>query len=201
MGRAGLSEALQVLMEHDLAARNGTCWLVEDPVFRCWLSTILLAQQMETHRDEESIRRRLDGYLDFIWRQHLTRAQLSFAEQITELFSHFCDDTVSLDSKTGRLPHFEQIQALPQPSNTGTYLLADGEGKRWCVAIKEGCLDEQAVSQFDAFCKTQQPKPSRKLVVTDSTVSDAAKVAAKTANMWVWETHELKLLDVLYRSS
>lgn len=200
MGRAGLSEALQVLIEHDLAQRNGTCWLVEDPVFRCWLSTILSAQRLDTQMDEASIRQKLEAYLELLWRRYLARNRSTFTEHITDLFSRFCDDTVSLDSKTGRLPRFEQIKALPQPANADTYLVAEGEGKRWCVAIKEGPMDEQAVAQFDVFCKTQQPKPSRKLVVTSAAMADNVKVAAKTANMWVWEAGELKLLEALYHS-
>lgn len=200
MGRTGLSEALQVLIEYNLAQRNGTCWLVDDPVFRCWLSTVVLTQRLDARRDAFAVRQKLEAYLDLLWKQWLHRNQSTFTEHIADLFSRFCDDTVSLDSKTGRLPSFRQIEPVsPQPAAADTYLVAQAKGKRWCVAIKEGPIDEQAVAQFEGFCKTQQPKPSRKLVITRSAMEHSARVAAKTANMWVWEANELKLLEALYR--
>ena len=125
---------------------------------------------------------------------------MSFSEQVLELFSKFNDHTILLDSKTGRLPKFRDVKRQPSDNLASTvdYLVADGEGKRWCAAVQEGSVDECAISSFDAFCRVQQPRPSRKIVITKTGIDQNAKLLAKTANMWVWEAEELNMLRDLY---
>src|SRR6185295_20018281 len=100
IGRAGLSEALQMAAERDLIERNGTCWLVADPALRCWLSTVALAQREAASFDQRELRRRFDQHLQQLWDQWIQANQLTFPERVVELFGRFRDDTVSLDSRT-----------------------------------------------------------------------------------------------------
>ncbi len=221
IGRGGLPAALQLLVEHDLAQRNGTCWVVPDPLLRCWLSTILSAQRTDIQLSRSDIRHRFETYLRQLWTRWAHSHQLSFSEQVIALFGQFGDETVSLDSKTGRLPRFHHVEIAhplvdPTPDfsllldtapSSGTdagpatpqvYLIADGQGKRWCVAVQEGPVDENGITRFDAFCRNQSPKPSRKVVVARSGLDQNARVLAKTVNMWVWESEDLDVLMGLY---
>ena len=199
MSRAGLPAALQLLVEHDLAQRNGTCWTVTDPALRCWLSTVLFAQRSEGRLDHLEVRDRFERSLRSLWAGWIQADQLSFVDQVAGLFTKFADETVSLDSKTGRLPKFETLreQPLAAPS-AGAYLVADAQGKRWCASVQEQLVDEGAIAQFDAFCRRQTPKPSRKVVVTKTQLDQNARLLAKTANMWVWESDDLSALMGLY---
>ena len=199
VGRTGLSDALQRLVEHDLAARNGMCWMVADPVLRCWLSTILLSQRASAHVGGADARARCEQYLRTLWTQWLQAGQLSFPEQVIELFSRFSDDTVLLDAKTGRLPKFHAVTThRPGERPAQTYVIAEGDGKRWCATIHEGPVDENAVAAFEAFCRSQLPKPARKVVITKSRMDENARLIAKAANMWVWGTQDLEVLRGLY---
>ncbi len=199
IGRADLSSALQLLVEHDLVQRKGTCWLIPDPVLRCWLTAILPAQRTSGVADTAAQRARFEQYLSGTWLQWLHVSQLSFPEQVTRLFTNFRDDTVSIDSKTGRLPRFQTITTQRPPTQgPEVYLVADGEGKRWCCTVKEGLVDESAIANFDAFCRTQNPKPSRKVVITRSRIDDNARLLAKAHNMWVWASEDLNVLLELY---
>ncbi len=200
IGRGGLTAALQLLVEHDLAQRNGMCWIVADPILRCWLSTVVHAQRADARLDGAERRDRFDRYIRSVWTQWLQAHELSFSDQIAELFSKFRDDTVSLDSKTGRLPHFHTIQPhRPQmPSSGGVYLVADGEGKRWCASVQEERIDENAIALFDAFCRGQSPRPGRKVVIAKAGMDDNARLFAKTVNMWVWEPDAVNVLMELY---
>jgi hypothetical protein len=200
VGRGGLSEALQLLLEQDTAQRNGTCWIVPDPILRCWLSTILSPQRADARPDEADARQRFERHLRALWTHWMQTHQLSFPEQVVELFGRFCDDTVSLDSKTGRLPKFDTIQTVrPDALGSDVYLVADGQGKRWCAAVRSAPPDERAIASFDAFCRAQTPKPSRKVVVMQAGMHQHIRLLAKAANMWVWEPAELHLLMDLYR--
>src|SRR3989338_6170643 len=98
--------ALQSLLEQDTAQRNGTCWLVPDPILRCWLSTVLSPQRADARPAGSENRQRFEKHLRALWTHWMQTHQLSFPEQVVELFGRFADDTVSLDSKTGRLPKF-----------------------------------------------------------------------------------------------
>ena len=199
IGRAGLSTALQLLVEHDLAQRNGMCWMVTDPILRCWLSTVLVMQRADAHVDSDHVRQRFEAYFRSLWTSWVQAHQLSLTEQVAGLFERFRDETVSLDSKTGRLPRFQTITTHhPDISGLGTCLIAEGEGRRWCAMAQEGAVDEGVISGFEAFCRTQTPKPSRKVVVTKAHLDQNAKLLAKTSNMWVWGSEDLSLLMGLY---
>lgn len=195
-GRAGLTNALQLLVEHDLAQRNGTCWMIPDPVLRCWLAAIAASERSGARGAAEAARERCQAYLRGLWLRWLQAQELSFTEQVAGLFAKFSDDTVSLDSKTGRLPKFDHI-ATQAPATAGpdAYLVADGPGRRWCAAVQQGLVDENAVAGFDAFCRSQTPKPSRKVLVAKSGMDENARVVAKTANMWVWDADDLAMLS------
>ncbi len=199
VGRGGLSEALELLLEQDAAQRNGTCWMVPDPILRCWLSTILSLQRADARPDGADTRQRFEHHLRALWTHWMQTYQLPFPEQVVELFGRFCDDTVSLDSKTGRLPKFDAIQTVrPDALGSEVYLIADGQGKRWCAAVRSAAADEHAIASFDAFCRAQTPKPSRKVLVMKAGMDQHIRLLAKAANMWVWEPAELHLLMELY---
>lgn len=199
IGRGGVSEALQLLVEQDLAERNGTCWMVPDPILRCWLSTVLLAQRLDARAEGADVRQRIETNLRTRWLDWMQTTQLSFPEQVKTLFAKFNDDTVSLDAKTGRLPKFETITAhSPEPGSDTVYLVADGAGRRWCAAVHPGAAGENSVAAFEAFCRTQAPKPSRKVVIVKSGLDENARLVAKAANMWVWEGEDLGVLLGLY---
>ncbi len=199
IGRMGLSEALQLLVEQDLAQRNGMCWVIGDPIVRCWLSTVLIEQRSGAGLDSGAVRERVDTYLRSLWSSWVAAQHLSFADQVVGLLSRFADDTVSLDFKTGRLPRFDAITAHQQDlSGTPAYIVADSQGRRWCVTAQESALDENAVAQFEAFCRTQAPKPARKVVITKGGLEQNARLLAKATNMWVWEAEDLNVLLGLY---
>ena len=197
IGRAGLSTALQALVEHDLVQRNGSCWLVTDPVVRCWLSSVLLARRTNAQSDETLVRHRFEQYLRSLWVHWEQLHQLSFSEQVVHLFERFDDETVWLDSKTGRLPKFDSIRT-EWTANSAAYIIADGGGRRWCATVQERAVAESDISSFERFCRSQQPKPSRKVVITRTGLDQNARLLAKTSNMWVWQPSDLSLLAGLY---
>jgi hypothetical protein len=199
-GKASVSEALQCLVEHDLVQRNGMCWMVADPILRCWVASILAAQRANAVSSPLQLRDRLSQTLRGLWGQWTQTHQLSLASRVAQLLTQFDDDTVSLDAKTGRLPRFAQIQPMPPvpAPGQGAYLVAEGEGKRWCLTVHERSVDEQAITQFDAFCRQQQPRPSRKVLVARIPLDEHMRMLAKAANMWVWEPQDLRFLTELY---
>ena len=199
IGRGGLSGALQLLVTHDLAERNGMCWIVSDPILRCWLCTVVCEQRADAPLSGADLSRRFERYLRALWTQWVEEHDLSFSEQVAGLFAKFREETVSLDSKTGRLPTFQSIRT--QEADTpggGIYLVADGEGRRWCASVQEGAMDEHGLAHFDAFCRTQTPKPARKVVIARAGMGENARLLAKNANMLVWEPTDLHLLTELY---
>lgn len=200
IGRAALPTALQLLVDEDLAQRNGMCWVVPDPILRCWLSAVLMEQWAGSRPDSVQVRERFETYLRALWTRWMQARQRSFPEQVVELFGKFEDDTVSLDAKTGRLPKFDTIATRRvEDSRADAYLIAEGgEGRRWCATVQEQAVTEQDITRFDAFCRTQTPKPSRKVVITKTTVDPNVKLLAKAVNMWVWETDALNALTHLY---
>ena len=191
----------EVELEQDLVQRKGMCWGIPDSVLRCWLAAVLPAQRSGSFAGEGASRARFEEYLSGAWSQWIQTTQLSFPEQVTRLLTSFRDDTVSLDSKTGRLQRFSTV-AVKRPAEakgSAVYLIAEGEGRRWCCTVQEGLVDEPMIARFEAFCRTQTPRPSRKIVISRRGVDDNARLLAKAKNMWVWAADDLDVLLDLYR--
>ncbi len=62
-------------------------------------------------------------------------------------------------------------------------------------------MDENDIAKFETFCRSQTPKPSRKVIITRSALDPNARLLAKTANMWVWASEDLNVLMGLYAHS
>jgi len=200
VGRAGLPGTLQLLMEQDVVQRRGMCWFIPDPVLRCWLAAVLPARRSGSGLGEGAMREPFEQYLSDAWNQWIQSTQLSFPEQVTRLLTSFRDDTVSLDSKTGRLQQFSTValQHPPEAQGSTVYLIAEGQGSRWCCTVQEGLVDEPMIARFEAFCRTQTPRPSRKIVISRRGMDDNARLLAKAKNMWVWAADDLEMLLNLY---
>ena len=197
-GKAGLSDILQFLVEQDLLQRRGACWYIHDPVLRSWLLGVMRLQRSGGFTSEEAAFGVFQSHLAALWRRWQRDSALGFSEQVVRVFGRFRDDILSLDGKTGKLPPFANIRAVAAEDGRAPYLVAEGEGKCWCVAVAEHGVDEQAVARFDAFCKEQTPRPSRKVVVTPTRLDDNARLLAKAVNMWVWEAEDWSVLRTLY---
>ena len=174
--------------------------MVTDPVLRCWLSTVLVTQRSDAGLGGAELRERFEQHLRTLWAHWAQAYELSLPEQVVGLFARFCDDTVSLDSKTGRLQRFATVTVRRPTDARGSavYLIAEGEGSRWCCTVQEGLVDEPTITHFDAFCRAQTPRPSRKIVITRRGVENNARLLAKANNMWVWAAEDLEVLLDLY---
>jgi hypothetical protein len=173
--------------------------VVTDPILRCWLSTAMTGQRADKPWELGELQARFDDELRGLWTDWVHGHQLSFVEQVADLFTRFADDTVALDAKTGRLPKFDTVRiAAAEGADDSTYLVADAAGRRWCAMVQSDPADESAISRFDEFCRTQDPKPARKVVVVKSGIEQNARVLAKSAKMWVWEPEDLHVLMSLY---
>ena len=196
--RRNLSEALQVLVEHDLVERKGTCWIIPDQLLATWLLGVLGPRERYGSLDHTAAQRAFEQALTEEWAAWRTIMNRSLSQRLETLLNQFRNETVSLDSKTGRLPAFAALRTQRLDHADVTYLVADGEGRRWCCAVAESRPDENAITAFQAFCAAQQPKPVRKVVVTRLPMDLNAKLLAKACNMWVWESEDLNLLFLLY---
>lgn len=185
-----LAQALQQLVERDLIERKGACWVINDPLLACWLA----AQGRGRQLSEERFR----ALLQDLWTDWCFASTQPLAERVTQLLTQFRNETVSLDHKTARLPSFQQLRAEPSKRMEATYLVADGEGRRWCCLVHEGILHEVDIAAFEAYCRKQIPRPARKVVVAKDGLDVAATLLAKAANMWVWRPDDMALLSTLY---
>ena len=196
--RRSLSAALQLLVEQDVVQRRGACWIIPDQLLACWLIAKFDLGSPTSAKAERIARQTFDHTLAAIWAQWRERTGRPLTERITQLFSQFRNETVSLDQKTGRLPQFRELTTLNPTGNGEAYILANDHQRRWCCLVHEGKLEESSIAAFEQFCRQQLPKPSRKVVVAPHGLELNAKLLAKEANMWVWEPHDLNVLLLLY---
>ncbi len=199
--RRRLTEVLQALVEQDLIERKGACWVMPDQLLACWLTAVLAPRLRQQGQDRATVEAQLEAALTQRWTRWVVASEQPFEQRIRHLMKQFRNETVSLDSKTGRMPVFHALELTPSLEPRMTYVVADGEERRWCCLVHEGMLEEHHVAEFERFCRTQAPKPSRKVVVAKEGLELNAKLLAKNANMWVWEPTDLNMLCLLYGQS
>ena len=196
--RSGLSCALELLVQQDLVQRKGTCWVIPDQLLTCWLAAVWDIRARGMSLSSGAAREHFERTLADIWAKWLQVTTQPLAQRVHHLLSLFRNETVSLDHKTGRLPTFQELRVQPSPDRGETYLVADGQERRWCCLIHERRLEESAIAAFEKFCRMQSPKPARKVVVAREGLDGNATLCAKAANMWVWEPDDVNLLFLLY---
>ena len=196
--RQNLSLALQMLSEADLIQRKGACWVIPDQVFACWLSAVLAPTFQRGLRDQAALAAIFEQTMHDLWVQWERAMAEPLAARIERLLSAFRNETVSLDHKTGRLLHFRRLVPQPSPRAGEAYLIADGDERRWCCLIAEGRIEEAQVAGFEEFCRSQLPRPSRKVVIARDGLELNATLLAKEASMWVWQPEDVNLLALLY---
>jgi hypothetical protein len=196
--RRNLSPTLQFLVEHNLIQRKGACWVITDQLFACWLAAVLGPRQQRDASDHAATRSLFEQTLRGIWSRWLEATHQPLATRIGSLLAEFRNETVSLDHKTGRLPSFQTMNAQPSSQRHETYIVAEGDERRWCCLVHEGKLEETSITAFEQFCRAQAPRPSRKVVVAKEGLELNAKLLAKEASMWVWEPEDVNLLFLLY---
>ena len=193
-----VASALQLLVEHDLVERKGACWVMIDQLMACWVATILGSSERDSAPSRAASKQRFAEILLAMWTSWEGAASQSLAQRIGGLLSQFHNETVSLDSKTGRLPSFDSLQDHRPFQDGTTYLVADSTDRRWCCLIHEGALEESGIAAFEHFCRAQHPRPTRKVVNAHAGLELNAKLLAKESNMWVWEPQDMHLLFLLY---
>lgn len=193
-----LALALQLLAEHDLVERKGACWVMSDQLMACWVVTILGSHERDGALTRAASKQRFAEALLGMWTHWEHAASQSLAQRIGGLLSRFRNETVSLDSKTGRLPSFDALHSHHPSQGGATYLVADSKERRWCCLVHEGTVEEAGVAAFEQFCRAQHPKPTRKVVVAQAGLELNAKLLAKESNMWLWEPEDVNLLFLLY---
>jgi hypothetical protein len=196
--RRNLSATLQLLAEHDLIQRTGACWVIADQLVACWLTAVHSPNQARGSLDRKTATDLFEQALRAIWSRWLEATHQPLANRVNRLLSEFRNETVVLDSKTGRLPSFQALSASRPSQREETYLVADSGDRRWCCLVHEGKLEEAGIVAFEQFCRTQAPKPSRKVVVAKEGLELNARLLAKAANMWVWEPEDMNVLFLLY---
>jgi len=196
--RRSLSGAFQTLIEHDLIERKGNCWVIADQLLACWLSAVFAVRKDGAAVDETEARQRFEQVLRGIWMRWVETAAQPLASRIRRLFGQFRNETIALDHRNGRLPSFRST-SLRQPSGRDeVYLVADGDERRWCCVVSERRLDEPGIAAFEQFCRRQDPRPTRKIVVSAGGLELNATLLAKESTMWVWEPEDVDLLLRLY---
>lgn len=200
IGRSGISKSLQYLSDEDLIERRGVCWWIPDPLFRFWLRAVVGADRYEVCEDDDQRRTRFCSAFGEMWDLWHGVKRMAFDEQVIRLLQAFQDETLAIGKKTGRLPFFSNIRRFrPQEFESfSRYLIADAKGKRWCLAIDEQPVSESAIRRFDAFCKMQVPRPTRKVIVIREPLGESETVLAKSLSMWVWCENDLAILEAMY---
>ncbi|MBI2885400.1 MAG: ATP-binding protein [Candidatus Omnitrophica bacterium] len=196
--RRKLPQVLQGLVEAELVQQHGACWMISDQPFACWLTGVLGPTLANGWPDRDRAQQHFVEAFRAMWTGWHEVAHTPLVERVGELFGKFRNETVLLDQKIGRLPAFGAFSTHRPHKQGGAYLIATGEERRWCCLIHEGQLDETAIANFERFCRTQAPRPLRKVVIAKGGLDLNAKLLAKEANMWVWEPDEMNLLFRLY---
>lgn len=190
-------KGLARLVELGLVSKNGIFYKIEDVVLEFWLKFVyqrrkeLLVDGVlnKMHLFREEIRSYLSNSI-----QELNQDTIS---KITELFNQFSNESVQIDSKCMRLPHFTKVE-IKCFSSGKSYIAASFRGKSWIVQTYDSDISENDIIEFLKNVKALDYKISNKIVIPLRDIDENAKLLAKELKISVWEISVINMLLGLY---
>ncbi len=195
--RKQVYKLLEKFIMQDVVIKNGPLYAIEDEIFKIWLSLketeaaaqFKLGQKDHMDKLENKIQQIIEGF-----RKEQER---SLESKILNLISAFDNEKVAVEEKIHILPAFKHIRS--KYINPEDFFLSAHGSKLWTFSVFKQVAGENDVLNFINYCKSQNHKLGRKVLIILNGITPEAKLLAKEEHIWIWPLDKLNSLLNLYR--
>lgn len=192
-----VSKALTRLSELGFISKNGVFYRIDDVVLDFWLKYVYkkrrdalvddIFNRIMLFEDEAA------SYVDAF----ITALKKDLIVKISELFNHFSNELVPIDSKQVKLPHFTRVEIKEFPDQK-KMIVATFRGSSWLVEPFEKPVDDNDIIDYMRHMKASGLKVSNKVIIPLKGIDENAKLLAKELKISIWDIQTLNMLLGLY---
>jgi len=192
-----LAKALVRLVENGLISKNGVFYKIDDAMLGFWLKHVY---QMRKNLLVDGAFNKSALFEDDM-RSYIAlfAAELDkgTAARIAELFNHFSNELVQIESKHIRLPHFTKVE--PRTFQDGRqFIAASFRNNFWIAAPYDALVGENDIINYIRNAKALGCKISNKVIIPLKGMDENAKLLAKELKISIWDASVANMLMEFY---
>lgn len=188
---------LQKMVQEDLIAKSGAFYLIEDPLFRFWLTEVYQKRNHAYLPGTQGLGESLAQALkrDFECAEREDKSDI--ITRVESLLKEFRNDVLELGEKKIKCPQFSEIAF--RPTNGRVFpVFAKSPKARWLCQIAKQAVHEEDVALFLEELKRTRKNIQRKVMITLGGIDQNAKLMAQQANIQLWGLRSFNALLELY---
>ncbi|MCX5703025.1 MAG: ATP-binding protein [Candidatus Omnitrophica bacterium] len=197
--RKELALRINHLLELGTITRSVDFLKINDKVFSFWLKFVYQEKLHSLTFDAKNQKELFRDYIEANIQEFDLSVQKPLVERMTELLRLFEDETIQLETKRIRLNHFREIKPLEfNNRNLRDGLIGRSSDSLWIIALKNGLLTEDDITEFAKECKRYRHKLQRKIIVTLGEIDMNTRLRALEDKIWTWDINKLNQILELY---
>lgn len=195
-----IQQRMSRLYDAGVIVKNGDFLHPTDKVFSFWLNSVHNKRQEFDYADESVLRTNFRKDLFTIIDNFSFHLQKAVIERIVELFNLFKNECVQMERRKIILTDFNEIKLLQTESkNFDAIILAKSPDIFWVVAVKNGILSQEDITEFVLECrKYGYPRNQKRVIITLNELDTNAKLKALQDKILTWQVQDLNSLFELY---
>lgn len=196
-----VTQRLHYLVDEDIVERNGSHFHIKDKLMRYWVKYVFEKRIHSIEMEPGRLRKEFKDELTRSIGEFQTVCRKDLPARMTELLYCFDNEQFSLKGRSYRLPAFRDIQPLKMPQRGGALmdaLRAETDEGAWLVVLRKDPVAEGDIGAVAEEARKMGLKVKRCIIVSLSSLDDAARLRALEERMWIWNEPELNSLMNLY---
>ncbi|MCA9400296.1 MAG: ATP-binding protein [Candidatus Omnitrophica bacterium] len=196
-----VNQRINHLLSAGIIIRNGHFLYFKDKLFKYWIKFIYQRRLTSEDFMPEKQRRQFKDEFNAAVEHFKNCSRKEFSSRIMEILDCFDNDSIDLEGRKYKMPHFRQF--LPCAFNNelgknieGIKALTDEH--EWLIVVKKENFMESDVNFILSETKKGKKKPARCLIVSLSQLDDQTRLKALQERFWIWNERELTTLFNLF---
>jgi hypothetical protein len=196
--RKELSLRINHLFELDVITRSGDFLIMNDRIFSFWLKFVYQGKLQSLTFDAKNQKALFREKIEHMIQEFLINAKKPIIERMIELLNLFEDEVIQIERKKLRLTHFREIKPLEfNNRNLKDGLIGRSSDNLWIMALNQGVLTEEDITEFAKECKKYRHRLQRKIIITFQDIDANARLRALEEKIWTWDLNKVnQILDL-----
>ncbi|MBI4355072.1 MAG: ATP-binding protein [Candidatus Omnitrophica bacterium] len=194
-----VAKDLSRLMELGFVQRFGVLYTITDALFRWWVARVYRAQAQSWAPLRTDTTQRFKALCDGQLAQFVTELGLPLPERLVELFRAFRGDEIALNGDPRRrVGPFQDVASAPWGADGCQLTASTGARQAWVCGVKRSPMVEEDVTAFLDMTRAHGTGVGQRILVALSGIDLNARLRAKEARIWMWDTAMTNILLGLY---
>lgn len=195
-----VSRILNILIDMDIIARNGSFYIFKDKLFSFWLQSVylkrILSFSIDDTVEEGYFKKGVIGHLE-VFKQEFEKG---LSLKIADLFKLFKNETIQFNGRRHKFFPFANVLQLDENISNSTNILASNDKSTWLCTVKKDYVAENDMADMleNLRTKSETSRINRHILIALSGINENAYLMAKEANLWLWNLENLNMLMELY---